>query len=456
MGIAYEVISTYSGKKIIYCGECNKVFEYSETLKKFLDAYCSNVQDMFEKLGREISENEIKQYHDTLQQYINVRKEKNEQFCEKQLRKSQSSNPYTTLWLNVSNDCNLRCIYGYGDGGCFNKKRDLIKIEKVDEILKFWLKKIDLNKGKLKVVFFGGEPLLNKEAIKRVVHYLKTEITKDIITDFEITTNGTILDDELLEIFATNHFHVTLSIDGGKEIQDIQRPFTNGKGSYLKVTQNIQKMRKLRIPISARVTVTHKNVSQLMQCLCDIWDLGINNIFFAPVSTENSDLKLTKQDMNILLEQIEKLGKYQYENIVNHKNIYLTNLFQYGKILHQNALGICSFYIPEVLKVDINGNIFRCHRLIGNDKFLAGNVAGEVNNLKIEELEAAVNKCSECTLKSLCIPCCEANYYANQNVNIPCKEFCQLQKAIIIENIRLYVQIIETLPETVTQIYTIK
>ena len=215
-------------------------------------------------------------------------------------------------------------------------------------------------------------------------------------------------------------------------------------------------MRKLRIPISARVTVTHKNVSQLMQCLCDIWDLGINNIFFAPVSTENSDLKLTKQDMNILLEQIEKLGKYQYENIVNHKNIYLTNLFQYGKILHQNALGICSFYIPEVLKVDINGNIFRCHRLIGNDKFLAGNVAGEVNNLKIEELEAAVNKCSECTLKSLCIPCCEANYYANQNVNIPCKEFCQLQKAIIIENIRLYVQIIETLPETATQIYTIK
>lgn len=197
MGIAYEVISTYSGKKIIYCGECNKVFEYSETLKKFLDAYCSNVQDMFEKLGREISENEIKQYHDTLQQYINVRKEKNEQFCEKQLRKSQSSNPYTTLWLNVSNDCNLRCIYCYGDGGCFNKKRDLIKIEKVDEILKFWLKKIDLNKGKLKVVFFGGEPLLNKEAIKRVVHYLKTEITKDIITDFEITTNGTILDDEL-------------------------------------------------------------------------------------------------------------------------------------------------------------------------------------------------------------------------------------------------------------------
>ena len=157
-----------------------------------------------------------------------------------------------------------------------------------------------------------------------------------------------------------------------------------------------------------------------------------------------------------MLEQIEKLGKYQYENIVNHKNIYLTNLFQYGKILHQNALGICSFYIPEVLKVDINGNIFRCHRLIGNDKFLAGNVAGEVNNLKIEELEAAVNKCSECTLKSLCIPCCEANYYANQNVNIPCKEFCQLQKAIIIENIRLYVQIIETLPETVTQIYTIK
>ena len=93
------------------------------------------------------------------------------------------------------------------------------------------------------------------------------------------------MDDELLEIFATNHFHVTLSIDGGKEIQDIQRPFTNGKGSYLKVTQNIQKMRKLRIPISARVTVTHKNVSQLMQCLCDIWDLGINNIFFAPVST---------------------------------------------------------------------------------------------------------------------------------------------------------------------------
>lgn len=453
MGIAYEVISTYSGKKVIYCGACNKVFEYSETLKKFLDAYYFDVKDMFEKLEGEIPENKIEKYHDTLQQYINECKEKNKRFCENQLRKSQSSNRYTTLWINISNDCNLRCIYCYGDGGCFNKKRDLIKLEKVDEILKFWLKKIDLRNGRLKVVFFGGEPLLNKEAIKRVVHYLKIEITKETIIDFEITTNGTILDDELLEIFTTNHFHVTLSIDGGKEIQDMQRPFTDGKGSYLKIAQNIKKMRKLKIPISARVTVTHKNVNQLMQCLCDIWDLGINNIFFAPVSTDNPDLKLSKQDMDILLEQIEKLGKCQYENIVNHKNNYLTNLFQYGKILHQNAIGICSFYIPEVLKVDINGNIFRCHRLIGNDKFLVGNIANGLSDLKKEQLELAVNKCPECALSPLCIPCCESNYYANQNVNIPSKEFCELQKAIIIENIKLYVQILENLPETTNQVY---
>ena len=136
----------------------------------------------------------------------------------------------------------MRCIYCYGDGGCFNKKRDLIKIEKVDEILKFWLKKIDLNKGKLKVVFFGGEPLLNKEAIKRVVHYLKTEITKDIITDFEITTNGTIVDERLLKLFQENHFRVSISIDGIEKIHDLNRKYVSGKGSFEDITANVKKI----------------------------------------------------------------------------------------------------------------------------------------------------------------------------------------------------------------------
>ncbi len=453
MGLEFEVIEDYKGNKVIYCGKCSKIFEYSNKMEKILDGYDRNNQQMEQKLLPYFSVAEIHTYKEIVEKYLEECEKNAENFCKVQCKKVQENRKYTTLWINISNDCNLRCIYCYGNGGSYNKDRALITMKKLVEILDFWLEHIDLKRKVLKVVFFGGEPLMNKEALKFVVNYLKSRISNETIILFEITTNGTILDDELLEIFSKNHFHITLSIDGGKEIQDFQRPFVNGKGSFLTLTKNLDAIRKKKIPVSARLTVTHKNISELLKCFQDIWSLGIANISFAPVSTENSDLRLTPQDMDILIKFIEQLGIFQYESIIQNKNIYVNNLFQFGKILHQNAMGICSFYVSDVLKVDINGDIFKCHRLIGVDDFFIGNVTQGLISENNKNIYSAVHNCPTCNYSNICIPCYEINYYANHDINIPDKEFCEFSKAIIKENIKLYVNLLRKLPEVAHKVY---
>lgn len=453
MGLDYEIIEDFKGEKNIYCGKCNKIFSYSEEMERFLREYNQDTQLMIQKMHPIFTETDILEYKKCLEKYLDDYNKNIEAFCAVQNRKNKEDRRFTTLWINISNDCNMRCIYCYGDGGHYNRERELIKKNKMVEILNFWIEHIDPRKKLLRVIFFGGEPLMNKAAIKFAVAYLKVRLNEESRIQFEITTNGTIIDDELLEIFSLNNFHITLSIDGGKKIQDAQRPFLNRKGSFSVISRNIEAILKKNIPIIARVTVTHQNVGEIMQCIFDIWDLGIKYITFAPVSTEKKDIKLTSDDMDILINQIEKLGAYQYKSLINNKHRYILNMIQFGKMLHQNQFGICSFYVPEVLKVDINGNIFKCHRLIGIDDFLEGNVNQGLVMNDSNLFKAAVNSCPNCIYSTLCIPCNEMNYCANHDINITCKEYCQYSKAIIKENIKLYVSLSKDLPEQVKHIY---
>lgn len=448
MKLKYEILVDYNGKKIIYCTDCNGVFEYSEKLEAFIRA-CNENTDITEK---SCTQSEIKLYKSCIDRsiynYTEIIKNK---YCRLK-EKERVINRYTTLWINISNDCNLRCIYCYGDGGNYNKKRQIMNKKQLIEILDFWLEHADLSRGILRIIFFGGEPLINKQAIKDVVDYMNLNVKDNVVVKFGITTNGTILDDELLQIFSENYFNVTLSIDGGKEIQDINRPFADGKGSYMVLSNNIKSLRNKKIPIIARVTVTHENVKNLKKTFSDIWNLGITDISFDLVSTENRDFKLTEEDIDMLMIEIEELGKMQYEYVVSGKNRFIVNLFKFGRMLHKPCLNSCSYNMPDVLKVDVNGNIFKCHRLIGNDDFLEGNIKDK-DVLKGENSYSRLAACEACNFSALCIPCYQANYRANKNIAVPDTRFCRYMQKLITENIRLYVSLRTVSEDLIQRIY---
>lgn len=431
----HEIVESYNGNKYIYIGDCRKIFPYSKDIKEALSSYeiCTEIQ----------ASNIIQSYQEAFNAYMleyDLKKNKYDNLIRQKERKMKR---FSTLWINVSNDCNLRCIYCYGDGGSFNRERQFMKIGKVVEVLDFWLDHVDSVCKQLQVIFFGGEPLMNKEAIKFVVSYLKRKTDPEVAIKYGITTNGTILDNDLLDIFIENRFHVTLSIDGGREIQNINRPFVDGTGTFSVVSENIQRLLEAGITTVARLTVTHRNVGQLKQCIIDIWKLGISIVSFDLVSTKNNLLKLTKEDIQLLIEEIEKLGKLQYEYIKNNEKKYIVNLLKYGKVLNNNTLNNCSYESPSVLKVDTNGNIFKCHRLIGYDKFLEGNIQDGLAVNNSEQRTSKSKVCNGCIYSELCTPCFAVNYQDNDSIEIVSEHYCKYMKKLINENIKLYISINE-------------
>lgn len=137
----------------------------------------------------------------------------------------EAGNLLVNLWLNVSHDCNLRCIYCFGHGGSYGGTRELMSIDTAKKSIDYWFKYLNKNIPMTTVTFFGGEPLMNLEVIKFSINYVNKLLEEyDIRVQYIITTNGTIFNDEIIELFMKNDVQFAISIDGGQAIQDRNRP----------------------------------------------------------------------------------------------------------------------------------------------------------------------------------------------------------------------------------------
>ena len=141
----------------------------------------------------------------------------------------EAGNLLVNLWLNVSHDCNLRCIYCFGHGGSYGGTRELMSIDTAKKSIDYWFKYLNKNIPMTTVTFFGGEPLMNLEVIKFSINYVNKLLEEyDIRVQYIITTNGTIFNDEIIELFMKNDVQFAISIDGGQAIQDRNRPYASG------------------------------------------------------------------------------------------------------------------------------------------------------------------------------------------------------------------------------------
>ena len=214
------------------------------------------------------------------------------------------------LCLHIAHDCNLACQYCFAEEGEYHGRRALMSFEVGKKALDFLV----ANSGSrvnLEVDFFGGEPLMNWQVVKDLVAYGRSlEEPHHKKFRFTLTTNGVLLDDEVLEFANKEMSNIVLSIDGRKEIHDMMRPFRGGQGSYDMIVPKFQKVAESRNQMNyyVRGTFTHHNLDFAAD-VCHLADLGFKQISVEPVvAKETDEYALRDEDIPQILEEYDKLS----------------------------------------------------------------------------------------------------------------------------------------------------
>ena len=323
------------------------------------------------------------------------------------------------LCLHIAHDCNLACQYCFAEEGEYHGKRELMSFETGKKALDFLIANSG-NRRNLEVDFFGGEPLMNFQVVKDLVAYgREQEKLHDKKFRFTLTTNGVLLNDDIMEFANREMANVVLSIDGRKEIHDRMRPFRNGTGSYDLIVPKFQKLADSRDQerYYVRGTFTRNNLDFSRDVL-HLADLGFKQISVEPVvAQESDDYALREEDLPQLFEEYENLAAEMARRHGTEKDF---NFFHFmidlegGPCVAKRLSGCGSG--TEYLAVTPSGDLYPCHQFVGNTDFLMGNVDEGIVRTDIRDEFKGCNvyakpKCRDCFARFYCSGGCAANSY---------------------------------------------
>lgn len=341
------------------------------------------------------------------------------------------------LCLHIAHDCNLACRYCFAEEGEYHGRRALMSLEVGKKALDFLVANSG-NRTNLEVDFFGGEPLMNWEVVKQLVEYGRSlEGPNNKKFRFTLTTNGVLLNNEIMEFANKEMANVVLSIDGRKEINDKMRPFRGGQGSYDLIVPKFQKVAESREQTNyyVRGTFTHHNLDFSKDVL-HLADLGFEQISVEPVVAKpTDDYAITEEDIPVLKEEYDRLAKAMIER---RKEGRPFNFFHFmidlegGPCVAKRLSGCGSG--TEYLAVTPWGDFYPCHQFVGNEEFLMGNVYEGIQREDIRDEFKCCNvyakeKCKKCFAKFYCSGGCAANSYNfHGNINDAYDVGCELQR----------------------------
>ena len=343
------------------------------------------------------------------------------------------------LCLHIAHDCNLSCKYCFAQEGEYHEQghRGLMSFEVGKAALDFLIANSG-NRKNLEVDFFGGEPTLNFEVVKQLVRYgREQEAAHGKKFRFTLTTNGVLLNDEIMEFANREMSNVVLSIDGRKEVNDRMRPFPGGAGSYDLIVPKFQQFADSRKQerYYVRGTFTHNNLDFSKDVL-HLADLGFQQISVEPVvASEADDYAIREEDLPRLYEEYDALAK---EIIRRHKEGHPFQFFHFmidlegGPCVAKRLSGCGSG--TEYLAVTPWGDLFPCHQFVGNPDFLMGNVFTGIRRTDIQDAFKSCNvyakeKCRKCFARFYCSGGCAANSYNfHGNIHDAYDVGCALQK----------------------------
>ena len=361
-----------------------------------------------------------------------------EDIYEKSIEAFQNREPVVkALCLHIAHDCNLKCRYCFAEEGEYHGRRALMSLEVGKKALDFLV----ANSGSrvnLEVDFFGGEPLMNWQVVKDLVAYGRSlEEPHHKKFRFTLTTNGVLLDDEVLEFANKEMANVVLSIDGRKEVHDKMRPMAGGQGSYDLILPKFKKVAESRNQTNyyVRGTFTHYN-RDFAADVCHLADLGFRQISVEPVvAPKDADYALTEEDLPELLEQYDQLAveliKRRKEGRGVHFFHFMIDL-EGGPCVYKRLSGCGSG--TEYLAVTPWGDFYPCHQFVGQEEFLLGNVYEGITNTAVRDEFKSCNvyskeKCKNCFAKFYCSGGCAANSYNfHGNIHDAYDLGCELQR----------------------------
>ncbi len=341
------------------------------------------------------------------------------------------------LCLHIAHDCNLACRYCFAEEGEYHGRRALMSFEVGRKALDFLIANSGSRRN-LEVDFFGGEPLMNWEVVKQLVEYGRSqEESHGKRFRFTLTTNGVLLNDEVMEFCNREMSNVVLSLDGRKEVNDRMRPFRKGAGSYDLIVPKFQKFAESRNQTNyyVRGTFTRNNLDFSKDVL-HFADLGFKQMSIEPVVASPDELyAIREEDLPQILEEYDKLA---VEYIKRQKEGRGFNFFHFMIDLNQGPcvakrLSGCGSG-TEYLAVTPWGDLYPCHQFVGQEGFLLGNVDEGITNEKVREEFKLCNvyakeKCRDCFARFYCSGGCAANsYHFHGSITDAYDIGCEMQK----------------------------
>lgn len=323
------------------------------------------------------------------------------------------------LCLHIAHDCNLACRYCFAEEGEYKGHRELMSFEVGKQALDFLIANSG-NRRNLEVDFFGGEPLMNFQVVRKLVEYgREQESLHNKRFRFTLTTNGVLLDDAVMEFANREMSNVVLSIDGRREVHDRMRPSRNGKGSYDLILPRFLKLAESRNQTDyyVRGTFTHYNLD-FSEDVRHLAELGFKQISVEPVVAPAEEAyAITEEDLPRLYEEYDRLAEYMLECKKAGKEF---NFFHFmidltgGPCVAKRLSGCGSG--TEYLAVTPWGDLYPCHQFVGTEEFLLGNVFEGIKKPELTEEFKQCNvyskeKCRECFAKFYCSGGCAANSY---------------------------------------------
>ncbi len=349
--------------------------------------------------------------------------------------KEKTAGVVKALCLHIAHTCNLNCSYCFASQGKYHGDRAVMSFEVGKRALDFLVENSGTRRN-LEVDFFGGEPLMNFDVVKKLVAYARSiEKEKGKNFRFTLTTNGMLIDDDVIDFANRECSNVVLSLDGRKEIHDRFRVDYAGNGSFDRIVPKFQKLvaERGRKNYYMRGTFTHAN-PDFLKDIQVMLDLGFSELSMEPVvCAEGDPAELTAEDMEIVKDQYEKLAELMLKRDKEGKPFtfyhYMIDLTG-GPCIYKRISGCGSG--TEYMAVTPWGDLYPCHQFVGEEKFKLGDVWNGVSNTSVREEFAACNvyarpECRDCWARLYCSGGCAANaYHATGTVTGIYEKGCEL------------------------------
>jgi radical SAM additional 4Fe4S-binding domain len=427
-----------NNKVLAFFPDTFRFFEINENTEDLINSYLNSesIDEVTSKFGISCDEyngfiNNLKNYA-----YTDIKIE------DKTLIDKNSNNVLDRLVLNISNNCNLGCKYCYAHGGSYNSDEGMMTNQVAFDSLDLFFNKFDKING---LQIFGGEPCLNIPIIENILKHLDDMKNSGIIEstpNIGLVTNGTILNDTIIELIKKYNITVTVSLDGPAVVNDSLRVFKNGKGTSEIIEKNILKMKaETGQPSTIEVTYNNYHVENNMSIIDIIkyFDAKFKGIglHIAPVSGSKDEPFLLK-DRNEFIDSVDDVFETNKDNkLLNYSLVQrIIDTIKYKR----SSKYICSAGIGT-LSVSIKGDIYPCFMFTDQTENLLGNIYDD-NVFSSPTMKKHMQKylnfsklterpCKDCFVNRICSGCLGSNYFDTGEIFTPTEAHCDMQRKMV-------------------------